>query len=208
MITNMHKKRSKGRSVEEKVRRRVRKNALRNAVLVSAYLAVAAGVMIMMPNAMKLLKTVEKAVGPSPRLKRRISQKYSELIAQNIFERVYTANGSRIVLTEKGKELAEGLSLKEQLRLAKPRRWDHKWRIIMFDIWERRRRVRDQLRGSLEEVGFVKIQNSVWMYPYPCEALLIFLRKSLRLGRGILYMVVDEIEDDESLRRHFKLPCE
>ena len=78
----------------------------------------------------------------------------------------------------------------------------------MFDIWERRRRTRDQFRGSLENVGFVKIQNSVWTYPYPCEELLIFLRKSLKLGRSILYMVVDEIEYDESLRRHFKLPLE
>ena len=78
----------------------------------------------------------------------------------------------------------------------------------MFDVWERRRVTRDELRRALEEFGFVKIQNSVWAYPYPCEKLLVFLRTSLKLGRGILYMVVEEIEGDEALRKHFKLPQE
>lgn len=188
------------------MRRRIRKNQLRNAILISAYLALAVGMVVMMPNAVRLLKGMEKIVGPSPRLKRRISQKYSELVAQGIFKRVATSDGFQVVLTKKGQELAGGLALKEQLRMATPRKWDQKWRVIMFDIWERRRNIRDRLRESLEEVGFVKIQNSVWAYPYPCEALLIFLRKSLKLGRSILYMVVDEIEHDDFLRRHFKLP--
>lgn len=198
----------KRKGIEERVRTRIRKNQLRNAILVSAYLAVVVRMVIAMPNAVRLLKGMEKIVGPSPRLKRRISQKYSELTRQGVFKRVATSGGFKIVLTEKGRELAEGLALKEQLQLIKPKKWDYKWRVIMFDIWERRRGVRDRLRESLEEIGFMKIQNSVWAYPYPCEALLIFLRKSLKLGRGILYMVVDEIEYDESLRRHFKLPLE
>lgn len=78
----------------------------------------------------------------------------------------------------------------------------------MFDVWERRRKVRDELRHTLEEFGFVKIQNSVWTYPYPCEKLLVFLRTHLKLGRGILYIVADEVEHDEQLRKHFKLPLD
>ena len=76
----------------------------------------------------------------------------------------------------------------------------------MFDIWERRRNVRDELRQTLKEFGFVKVQDSAWAYPYPCEKLLVFLRTHLKLGRGILYVVADEIEHDEQFRLHFKLP--
>lgn len=164
--------------------------------------------MVMAPNAVRLLKYVEKAIGPSPRLARRVSQKYSELIAQGVFRRIATQDGSRIELTEKGMRIAKELSQREEVRPTKQKKWDQKWRIIMFDVWERRRKVRDELRHALEEFGFVKIQNSVWAYPYPCEKLLIFLRTHLKLGQGILYIVADEIEHDEKLRKHFKLPLQ
>lgn len=193
--------------IEERVAKRARRNQLRNIVLASAYVAVAAGMMVMTPNAMRLLKHVEKRIGPLPNLKRRISQTYSELIARGVFKREVTPRGLRIVLTEKGAELAAALASRETL-VEKPKRWDKKWRIIMFDVWERRRSIRDQLRRTLEEFGFVKIQNSVWAHPYPCEKLLIFLRAHLKLGKGILYIVAEEVEQDEQLRRHFQLPLE
>ncbi len=160
----------------------------------------------MAPNAVRLLKYVEKAVGPSPRLGRRVSQKYSELIKQGIFRRVDSEQGSRIELTEKGMRIAERLAEHEEVRPKVQKKWDKKWRLIMFDVWERRRKVRDELRETLREIGFVKVQNSAWAYPYPCEKLLVFLRTHLKLGHGVLYIVADEIEHDEKLREHFKLP--
>ncbi|HEY4501372.1 MAG TPA: hypothetical protein VJI70_03915 [Candidatus Paceibacterota bacterium] len=196
------------RSIEERVKRRAKRNQIRDIILLSAYFAIGASMMIMTPNAMRLLKQVEKVIGPSPRLKRRVSQKYSELIAQGIFKRINSSGGSRIELTEKGKRLAEELALRDELRPEKQKKWDYKWRIIMFDVWERRRNVRDELRHILKEFGFVKVQDSAWAYPYPCEKLLVFLRTHLKLGHGILYIVADEIEYDEKLRQHFKLPLE
>ena len=201
-------KKNGGGSIEERVKRRAKRNQIRDIILLSAYSAIVASMMIMTPNAVRLLKHVEKVVGPSTSLKRRVSQKYSELIAQGIFKRINSSGGSRIELTEKGKRLAEGLALRDELRPERQRKWDQKWRIIMFDVWERRRKVRDELRQTLKEVGFVKIQDSAWAYPYPCEKLLIFLRTHLKLGRGILYVVADEIEHDEQFRLNFKLPLQ
>ncbi|OGG40565.1 hypothetical protein A2118_04110 [Candidatus Kaiserbacteria bacterium GWA2_50_9] len=200
----MQKKNERG-SVEERVTRRAKRNQIRNVILLSAYVAVGASMIVMMPNAVRLLKHVEKIVGPSPRLKRRVNQKYSELISQGIFRRINIPGGSRIELTEKGMKIAEELSQYEDVRPIQQKKWDQKWRIIMFDVWERRRNVRDELRQTLKEFGFIKIQDSAWAYPYPCEKLLVFLRTHLKLGRGILYVVADEIEHDEQLRLHFKL---
>ena len=70
----MQKKERKG-SIEERVRHRVKRKQIKNAVLLSAYLTVGVGLIVMAPNAARLLKYVEKAIGPSPRLKRRVSQK-------------------------------------------------------------------------------------------------------------------------------------
>lgn len=200
------KNKRKVMTIEEKVSHRARKNQIRNAILLSAYGAVGISMMIMAPNSMRLLKHVEKIIGPAPRLKRRISQKYSELIAQGIFRRITTQDGPRIELAEKGVKIAEELTQREEVRPTKQKKWDQKWRIIMFDVWERRRNVRDELRETLKEIGFVKVQNSAWAYPYPCEKLLVFLRTHLKLGHGILYIVADEIEHDEKLRSHFNLP--
>ena len=195
-------------SIEERVKQRAKRNQMRDIILLSAYAAIGVSMMIMTPNAMRLLKHVEKVIGPSPRLKRRVSQKYSELIAQGIFKRISSSGGSRIELTEKGKRLSEELALRDELHPEKQKKWDYKWRIIMFDVWERRRNVRDELRHTLKEFGFVKIQDSAWAYPYPCEKLLVFLRTHLKLGRGILYVVADEVEHDEPLRKHFNLPLQ
>ncbi len=195
----------KGGSIEERVIRRAKRNQIRDAIVLSAYITIGTGMLIMVPNAARLLKHMENIIEPSPRLKRRVSQKYSELIRQGIFKRIDTSDGSRIELTEKGRKLAEELTMKDELRPKMQKKWDQKWRIIMFDVWERRRSVRDELRETLKEFGFIKIQDSAWVYPYPCEKLLVFLRTHLKLGRGILYVVADEIEHDEQLRSHFKL---
>lgn len=109
-------------------------------------------------------------------------------------------------LTKKGEERAAALQMLDLTQ--KPLlRWDRKWRIVIFDIWERRHVVRNRLRELLKRNGFVKIQNSVWAYPYDCEELFAFLRTYLSLGRGMLYIVADEIEGDSQLRKHFKLPA-
>ncbi|HEV7449766.1 MAG TPA: hypothetical protein VGP13_04500 [Candidatus Paceibacterota bacterium] len=119
-----------------------------------------------------------------------------------------TRNGRRAAwsarLTPAGARFAQVLELSGSL-VANPKRWDGRWRMVIFDVWERRRPVRDKLRRGLQNAGFYKIQNSVWAYPYDCEDLLVFLRAELRLGSGVLYVIADGIEGDARLRRHFGL---
>lgn len=45
------------------------------------------------------------------------------------------------------------------------RRWDGKWRVVVFDIAESERRVRTSLRRKLLELGFGMMQKSVWISP-------------------------------------------
>ncbi len=87
-----------------------------------------------------------------------------------------------------------------------PTRWDGKWRLVAFDVWEKRRSVRNMLRAALQRIGFVKIQHSLWAYPYECEETIALLRTHLRLSPAIQYMLVERIDDDAVLRRRFRLP--
>ena len=106
-------------------------------------------------------------------------------------------------LTEAGKKTLAFEQAKINLKNPKKRRWNGRWRVIIFDIPERRRRIRDQLRHIMQDTGFVRLQDSVWVYPYDCEDFMTLLKAELKIGAAVLYMVVEEIENDKHLRTHF-----
>ncbi len=136
---------------------------------------------------------------------RRIRQALQRLESQGMIKRRATPRGWTAILTEEGKKFAEKLHAAERIRIRPPRVWDQKWRIVIFDIWERRRGVRDKLRRTLEKAGFRRVQDSVWVCPYDCEELVAFLRADLRLGEGILYLIAEGVENDAKLRKLFGL---
>ncbi|TSC57875.1 MAG: phenylacetic acid degradation operon negative regulatory protein [Parcubacteria group bacterium Greene0416_79] len=128
-----------------------------------------------------------------------------ERLARRGLVRFAGNKGRRSVkLTEKGeRELAKYEEGK--VTLPKPRRWDGKYRILIFDIWERRRYIRDALREFLRRLGFIRLQDSVWVYPYDCEEVAALLKTRFRVGNGLLYIVAETIENDRWLREAFGL---
>ncbi len=87
-------------------------------------------------------------------------------------------------------------------------KWDGRWRMVIFDVPEQRRGVRKKLCALMCEVGFILLQKSVWVYPYDCEDFIALLKVELKIGKDVLYAIVDTIEQDIDIRRHFKLPLE
>ena len=92
--------------------------------------------------------------------------------------------------------------------MAKKKKWDRRWRVVIFDIPERRKSVRDRLRRFMDTYGFVRLQDSVWVYPHDCEDLIALAKAEFRIGYDVLYMIVERIERDGHLREHFGLPSE
>lgn len=110
-------------------------------------------------------------------------------------------------ITDAGKQVLE-LELLREKSLQKPKRWDKRWRVVTFDIPERRRSIRVRLRRFMEEFGFVRLQDSVWVYPYDCEDLIALAKVKFRVGADVLYMIVEQLERDKYLREYFSLPTE
>ncbi|KKW37459.1 CRISPR-associated endonuclease Cas2 [Candidatus Adlerbacteria bacterium RIFCSPHIGHO2_01_FULL_54_23] len=135
----------------------------------------------------------------------RMRQALYRLKSKGFLTRERSERGWRVSLTDVGEKFAEKLDATDRIKIKTPRTWDEKWRIVIFDIWERRRGMRDKLRRMLEKAGFKKVQDSVWVCPYDCEEFITFLRADLRLGKGILYIIAEGIEDDGRLRRLFNL---
>jgi DNA-binding transcriptional regulator PaaX len=116
-------------------------------------------------------------------------------------------NGKRYArVTEKGERILQMET--EKKVVAKKRKWDRRWRVVIFDIPERRKSVRVRLRRFMNEYGFVRLQDSVWIYPYDCEDLIALAKANFRVGADVLYMIVERLEHDKYLREHFKLPVE
>lgn len=50
-----------------------------------------------------------------------------------------------------------------------PRKWDGKWRIVIFDLPKNYAGNRDFFRRHLIDIGFIQVQKSVWAFPFPCK---------------------------------------
>ena len=57
----------------------------------------------------------------------------------------------------------------DNLDIAVPDHWDHKWRIIIYDISNLKKFAREAFRHKIRSLGFWPLQESVYLIPYPCE---------------------------------------
>lgn len=78
-----------------------------------------------------------------------------------------------IRLTDSGKDKALWAKM-----LAGDKKWDGKWRLVLWDIPEKRRAARDLLRQKLKQLGFTQWQKSIWASKINCTDILRdFIRK-------------------------------
>ena len=192
-------------NIEARVKERVKRVRIQNAVLLSVYGMGVLAVTLTAPNAARILKYADPYLKKKTNPSGRLYQATSRLVARGLLKWQVKGGKRSLQLTEKGKVYAERLVLENGLQKKKKQKWDKRWRLVSFDIWERHRSKRDRLRRLLHRVGFQKVHASLWVYPYDCEELIAYMRTDLHIGRGVLYFVADAIEGDERLRKHFKL---
>lgn len=110
-----------------------------------------------------------------------------------------------IKLTEKGKKKAGWMQI-DELKIKKSKKWDNKWRIVIFDISQLKTLHRNVFRGKIKEMGFYPLQKSVWICPYDCKDEINLLRDFLGLTQKEVRLIeAIHIEDDNFLKRKFKI---
>lgn len=178
---------------------------MKNLLLRSIAVAGVISIVLIAPKMMRLLKELDRPAKNRAQLYRRISQGISRLEQAGLVVVSGEYAKRRVAITEKGRELMEKIEFGEYV-IGEPAFWDGKWRVLIFDISERRRRTRTQLRRLLDGAGFVRIQDSVWVHPYPCDEFVSLVRAHLKSGVGEMRIFVAEaLESDKSLREHFRL---
>lgn len=112
-----------------------------------------------------------------------------------------------LVLAKKGEEESLFSFIEAELSLFKQenQKWDGGWRIILFDIPENKRKYRDYLRKVIKNVGFYKLQKSIWVYPYPVPGFLKELIFQDNIKPHIRFITTNLVDDDGDLKKIFGL---
>ncbi len=113
-------------------------------------------------------------------------------------------NTVTVTITKQGMIRALTYNL-ESMHLGKPKKWDKKWRVVVFDIPEKYKRVRDVFRQRLQQLGLYQLQDSVYVSPYKCFDEIEFLRELYGVAFTVQYLLVEKLENDSFFRRHFEL---
>lgn len=109
-----------------------------------------------------------------------------------------------LTLTERGKKRVLEYEI-DRMAIKKPRKWDGFWRLVLFDIPERRKRGREALRTKLKQLGFYPIQKSCFVYPFECRKEIEFISELFEVSPYVYYIVVKEMEGTKELLRFFNL---
>jgi len=171
-------------------------------ILAIASIPVLATIAVSMGNAVQIFGGYKTGKRFS---KRQVEDSLRYLKRQKFIEYVCEEGGREIVrITTKGKTKLRAFSI-ELMKIEQPKKWDGKWRLVMFDIPVRFKKGRIALWHHLKELGFFQFQKSAWIHPYPCEEEIIFIADFHGLGRYVDVLTVESFLEDQKLRKHFKL---
>ena len=185
-------------NLEQRSKRRSRKKNLQHVILSTVATAGILGVGLLAPNVIGAMAKL--GLIPNKRQKEYVSSSASKMVRKGLIK----FNGKFYELTMLGQERLRRWEF-NNFKLNKPKRWDKKWRVIIFDIPDKKRRVRDQIRTLFKAADFYLLQESVWVYPYDCEDIIALLKTDFGVGRNLLYLIVEELENDRYLREEFNL---
>lgn len=124
-----------------------------------------------------------------------ISNSVRRLINSGHIEAVETGGGNSIRLTRKGNI--------KRIEKSSDQTTDGKWRFISFDIPEKRRGERLNLRRSLRRIGYKPLQKSLWVCPFNKADEVELIISELGLKDFTAYFKVEKTDIEEHLKELF-----
>lgn len=110
-----------------------------------------------------------------------------------------------VKITNNGKKYLKTFDI-DNMTLNKLVPWDKKWRLIIFDIPEKHKKAREAFRRKLKDLDFVRLQDSVWVTPFPCEDEIRFLREIFNVSFNIDVIETTNLKHHEiKLKKYFEL---
>ncbi|MEK7106579.1 MAG: CRISPR-associated endonuclease Cas2 [Patescibacteria group bacterium] len=190
-------------NIEEGARKRRRKENIQMAVLSIVGIAGILAVTMIAPN---IFQAIPRIMGKKRYKLAFHARTAASRLAIKGHARFVIKNGKKYIeITDAGRNTLALEKEKARIVAMQGKRWDKRYRLVMFDIPQARKHIREAVRSVLRECGFLRLQDSVWIYPYDCEELITLIKSDLHIGKDVLYAVVDSMENDAWIKRHFGL---
>lgn len=131
-----------------------------------------------------------------------ISRKISYLKKMGYIEYFLEGKEAFWEITKKGKDKFERYQILNPV-ISKPSKWDGKWRVVIFDVPNKNKTRRDGFRRKIVELGFEKVQESVYVYPFECALAVSNLAELYMISNNVLIMISEVIQGEANIIEKF-----
>lgn len=100
-------------------------------------------------------------------------------------------------LTLDGKRIMKSIFEKQK---SLKKKWDGKYRLVIFDIPEFKKKARDWLREELYLLQYIQLQKSVFIGKHPLSQDIIGDIKGLGLSNHVNYLLIEKVYDERKLK--------
>mgnify|MGYP001564366787 CR=1 FL=1 len=161
------------------------------------YLAI--GTLLVSAIAVPGLSHAFKLFGVKTRNERwRLYQRLKRLEADGLIVR----SGKYYVPSAKGQRLLTRALLAQQKR--KPKRWDGRWHLVMFDLPAKHLRARTDLRNFLKELGFFHYQHSIYLHKFDMRATVEQFCELYGIREHVNFAIVLAYDNEQWVRSILK----
>lgn len=167
-----------------------------SVLLAAGVIAVA----VAMPNAVQLFKYFKpRNAYDRGRIKKSVAR-----LERKGFIKKKSGTEDGFVLTTEGEKKALRAKI-DSMKIEPQKKWDGKWRIVMFDVPENKKMARRAINLALKKLGCAQYQKSVFVTPFPCKKEIDFVGECFGSRSNIRLIVADSIEGDMPLKKSFGL---
>ena len=135
--------------------------------------------------------------------RKRIKRTVQTLEKQKLIDFYEKGDDQIMEITEKGEKRILKYKI-DEIKIARPKKWDGYWRVIIFDIPERYKRARSALTRKLKETEIYPLQKSVFVCPFECRNEIDFIGEFFNVRKFIYYFTTKDL-DDNYLKKYYNL---
>lgn len=150
-------------------------------------IAISGGVLtiaLVAPGILQIFGSLVKKYGRDNFYPSRVKTRFDSFRSRGLVTISERGGETTIRLTKAGKKMALSYQV-DEMEIKPQKHWDGKWRIVFFDIPEKKASARNVFRDKLKELGFEKVQHSVWRHQYPCRNEVEFLVNLYEIDRYV-----------------------
>ena len=92
----------------------------------------------------------------------------------------------------------------DTMKIQTSKDWDGVWRVFLFDIPVRKKAIRAILLSKLKELGFIMLQKSIWVHPFPCRNELAVIAKAFEIEQYTRFHEAYDMSHEEKIKQDFE----